>query len=184
MVKYLLQVLNKILPEKEEAKEITISTEEPKQSKKEKTSSAVVIDGNKNYMIHFAKCCNPLYGDDIIGYITFGKGITIHLKSCKFISQLDPDRLIDVKWNIKEKSEKRGIKITVIASDRPGLGRDLANVISSLGFNMTELTLKRTPDGKAVGYLYPELKSNKEYELVRNKLIQIPGVINVRRTTY
>ena len=131
-------------------------------------------------MINYAKCCNPLPGDEIVGYITVGKGITIHALDCKNLLSLDPERIIEVQWD-EEKIDKRTVKVRIIARDRKGLLVELSNIISDLGFNMTNVHIDTTEDGRAIANFYIEMTSNRDYTLVANKLQQVQGVINVDR---
>ncbi len=170
------QIIHKLIPE--EPKEKIFKKEFVEESKGQ--TSGILIDGISNYMISYGKCCNPLPGDDIIGYITRGKGITIHRRDCHNVLNFDPDRIIDVQWN-KEKIDKRNVKIRIIATDRKGLLVELSNAISNLGFNMTNVHIDTTEDGRAIADFFVEMKSTKDYVNLVNRLNRIKGVINVER---
>ncbi len=170
------QVVHKIIPE--EPKEKPFKKEFKEETKAQ--STGILIDGVANYMISYGKCCNPLPGDDIVGYITRGKGITIHRRDCHNVLNFDPERIIEVEWD-KEKVDKRNVKIRIIAADRKGLLVELSNAISNLGFNMTNVHIDTTEDGRAIADIFVEMKSTKDYVALVNRLNRIEGVINVER---
>ncbi len=181
------QVANRLLPEEQKSKREPLKRnenehEEGERDKEKKSSGGIIIDGIENYMVNYAKCCNPLPGDEIVGYITRGKGISIHSADCKTVLTLEPERLIDVSWN-EEKFEKRVVKIKVLANDRKGLLVDLSNAISGLGYNMTNVHIDTTEDGQAIAYFFIEMKSIKDYFNINSKLHHIPGVIDVNRSS-
>ncbi len=171
------QVFHKIIPEEPKEKFIK---KELKEDEKKGQSTGIIIDGIANYMISYAKCCNPLPGDDIVGYITRGKGITVHRSDCHNVLNLDPERIIEVQWD-KEKFDKRNVKIRIIASDRKGLLVELSNAISNLGFNMTNVHIDTTDDGRAIADFVVEMRSTNDYVNLVNRLNRISGVINVER---
>ncbi len=173
------QVVNRLLPDADK-KNKELKKVIPEKEKKKKQSGGILIDGIDNYLINYAKCCNPLPGDEIVGYITVGKGITIHSLDCKNLLTLDPERIIEVQWD-EEKIDKRTVKVRIIARDRKGLLVELSNVISDLGFNMTNVHIDTTEDGRAIANFYIEMTSNRDYTLIANKLQQVQGVINVDR---
>jgi len=170
------QIIHKLIPE--EPKDKILKKEIKEESKSQ--STGILIDGIANYMISYGRCCNPLPGDDIIGYITRGKGITIHRTDCRNVLNLDPERIIDVSWD-KEKIDKRNVKIRIIAADRKGLLVELSNAISNLGFNMTNVHIDTTEDGRAIADFFVEMKSTKDYVNLLNRLNKVKGVINVAR---
>ncbi len=170
------QVVNRLLPEDVKKKEI----KPHKTGKTEKSFTGVVIDDESNYMVNFGKCCNPLPGEDIIGFITRGKGVTVHSVNCKNIPNLDPERLINVKWD-ESNVGKRIVKLKVIAKDRKGLLLEMTNVISDIGLNITNVHIDTTEDGRAISYFYIEMKSSNEYKILVNRLHKVPGVLTVEK---
>ncbi len=170
------QVINRLLPEDVKKKEV----KHFKEDKKSKSFTGVIIDDESNYMVNFGKCCNPLPGEDIIGFITRGKGVTIHSANCKNIPNLDPERLIQVKWD-DSSAEKRIIKLKVIAKDRKGLLLEMTNAISDVGLNMTNVHIDTTEDGRAVSFFYIEMQSSSEYKLLVNKLNKVSGVLSIEK---
>jgi len=103
--------------------------------RKKKPRAGVLVRGVEDILIKFGKCCQPVPGDSIIGYITQGYGVTIHRASCVNALRSSPDRQIEVEWNT-ESSESYPVKIEVVSQDRMGLLADLVGNISKLGANI------------------------------------------------
>jgi GTP pyrophosphokinase len=103
--------------------------------RKKKPRAGVLVRGVEDILIKFGKCCQPVPGDAIIGYITQGYGVTIHRASCVNALRSSPDRQIEVEWNT-ESSESYPVKIEVVSQDRMGLLADLVGNISKLGANI------------------------------------------------
>jgi GTP pyrophosphokinase len=97
--------------------------------RKKPTQEPIRIQGNDNIMVRFAKCCNPLPGDDIVGFITRGRGITVHAATCSHLLETDPQRRVEVAWDQDVKAV-RNVKINVLCSDTKGVLAEITNVIS------------------------------------------------------
>ncbi len=169
------QVINRIIPPQEKKK-----LPPPKKDKIDQTSHPIIIDGESNYMIRYAKCCNPLPGEDIVGYITIGRGITIHSKNCPNISKFDPDRIVDAKWSI-DKDEKRVITLRIYGIDRKGLLMEMSNAITSVGLNIVRVNIKTTEDGRFRCYFDIEIMNNEQLQKVINKLNEIEGITSIEK---
>ncbi|OGL39990.1 MAG: GTP pyrophosphokinase [Candidatus Schekmanbacteria bacterium GWA2_38_9] len=103
-----------------------------------------------NILIRFAKCCNPVPGDEIRGFITRGRGVTVHTRSCPFISKIDidPQRRIDVEWDLA-KETKRPVRIIVVSTDKKGILAKVTSVIASNNINITSAQINTNEDKKA-----------------------------------
>ncbi len=97
--------------------------------RKKPAHEPIMIQGNSNIMVRFAKCCNPLPGDDIVGFITRGRGIAVHAASCPHLLETDPQRRVDVAWDEGVKAV-RNVKINVLCSDTKGVVAEITNVIT------------------------------------------------------
>ncbi len=135
-------------------------------------------------LTHLAQCCNPLPGEEIIGYITRGRGVTIHRRDCANIlsmPQEDQDRLIEVTWG--EEQHTFGVQITVTAYDRSGLIHDISGILADRQINMSSLsTGKRDRYNILPVYMTLEVPDLKTLTRVLAKIEQIPNVIEARRT--
>ncbi len=148
------------------------------------TASSVTMSGADGVHTRVARCCSPLPGERVIGYVTRGKGVTLHREDCHNISHLldrEPDRFIRVHWQQSErKAYPVGLRIT--AYDRAGLIRDISDVISHRGINMTSISATAHPtDGTAVVTAIVELPSRERLAGLIDKLGTIENVIEVRR---
>jgi GTP pyrophosphokinase len=102
----------------------------------------ISVRGESGMLVRFAKCCSPLPGDEIVGYITRGRGVTVHIADCiNIISEIETDRLVPVSWIRDTKSSFSG-SIQIIAYDREGLLADLMQVITSLGVTISTISAK------------------------------------------
>jgi GTP pyrophosphokinase len=130
------QVVNHFL-----AEESVNGPEQIKEQVKKKTTTVspslgISLPGIDDVMVKFAKCCNPIPGDEISGYISRGRGITVHTQNCPHIKRLDADRIVDVEWNIKEK-HAYPVHIRVVCSDSKGVLTEVSSIISSFDINIS-----------------------------------------------
>ena len=131
---FLVEELSKIpLPEMEKIKKKPEST----------PSLGISLTGIDNVMVKFAKCCNPIPGDEIAGYISRGRGITVHTRNCPHIRNLDLDRIVDVEWNAREK-HTYPVRIEVICDDRKGILTEVSSTISSFDVNISYAQVETT----------------------------------------
>jgi GTP diphosphokinase / guanosine-3',5'-bis(diphosphate) 3'-diphosphatase len=105
------------------------------QRERRRSSSGVRVSGTSDVLVRFAGCCEPLPGDEIIGFVTRGRGVTVHSRGCVRVFTLDPDRRIDVEWD-QDSSVRRAIAIRVMSRDEPGILAKITNTISAAGINI------------------------------------------------
>ena len=117
-------------------------------NRKKKLKTGVLVKGVDDILIKFGKCCQPVPGDNIVGYITRGYGVTVHRTNCVNALEMNPERQIEVDWN-QEASEMYPVKIRIISHDRQGLLADLVGNISKYGANILQAT-SDTRDSKIV----------------------------------
>ena len=145
-----LQVVRKFAPkpEAEGASESIFNKLIGRVSRKKKLKTGVLVKGVDDILIKFGKCCQPVPGDNIVGYITRGYGVTVHRTNCVNALEMNPERQIEVDWN-QEASEMYPVKIRIISHDRQGLLADLVGNISKGGANILHAT-SDTRDSKIV----------------------------------
>ncbi len=133
-----LQVVRKFMrkPVKDEEKDDTILDKIIHRVRKKKTKTGVTVKGIDDVLVRFAKCCQPVPGDPVIGYITQGRGVTVHRVNCVNALKVNPDRQIEVEWNDTSTEETYPVKIHIHSFDRVGLLADLAANISKNGANI------------------------------------------------
>ncbi len=183
-----LQRNQKTLPQKDFLEKINEQAEKRSaQPDKRKPINGILVEGLDNCLVKFSKCCTPVPGDDIIGFITRGAGISIHRKDCpnyqKQLLQGDPEELgrwIQVEWAAGP-ADRYLTSLNVEAKDRMGLLLDVATVMSSLGANVRSV---QTITKGEIAYLTVslEVRDASELKLVTNKLLNVRGVTSVSRT--
>jgi GTP diphosphokinase / guanosine-3',5'-bis(diphosphate) 3'-diphosphatase len=178
------QLLNKIAPG------ATLDTvERPKATPgtRPKTEHGVRIRGVDDLLVRFAKCCNPLPGDQIVGFITRGRGLTVHARDCLTVvkSVLDRERLVNVEWDGGEPAQepaKRPVRIAVyIGRDRPGLLSEITGAISSRNGNITKAEVEVTDDRRGINNFVVEVEDLRQLQDIMASIRDVPDVINVER---
>ena len=147
---------------------------------RKKPDSAIRIKGIEDVMVRFANCCNPLSGDKVVGFITRGRGITVHRVECPMTMEIDPERKVDVEWDTGA-AGSRPAKIQVICNDKKGILADISSTITSSEANITSAQLKATEDKKAVGIFEVEVGSVDQLQKVIAALSRLKGVLKVER---
>ncbi len=143
----------------------------------------VRIRGVEDLLVRFAKCCTPLPGDPIVGFITRGRGLTVHSRDCLTVAKsvLDRERLIEVEWDVSEPA-KRPVRIAVyIGADRPGLLSEITGAISSRNGNITKAEVTVTDDRKGINNFVIEVADLRQLQDIMYAIRQVPDVMNVER---
>jgi len=145
------------------------------------TSPAIKVKGYDDLMTYLAKCCNPLPGEAIVGYVTRGKGVAVHSANCPNIKNLmfNPDRQIEVQWADQRQSHFQ-VELEVVMEDRQGILARLISTISNLKTNIRQMET-RTGDGKATTDLVLEIADLKHLEKITRSVSGLEGVVNVVR---
>jgi relA/spoT family protein len=153
-----------------------------KERKQKPSSSGVVVEGIDNCLVKLSKCCNPLPGDEIIGYITKGRGVSVHRKDCVNVKDLltEENRIIDVKW-YEETKEHYNVSIEVLANDRKGLLVDILNTIKETKANLMGVSTKTTKERIAIMDIDIEVENIEELNKVIRNIKKVDSVYEVRR---
>ena len=150
--------------------------------KRSDAKNAITVANLDDVLIRFARCCNPLPGDPIIGFITRGRGVTIHTANCTKALDLDQERRVSVRWNIQNKGQvKRHVKIRVLSTDEPGLLAIMSQSIAALGVNIASASARTTKDRKAICIFDLEVGELEQLQKVISALEGKKGVIAVER---
>lgn len=168
----------------------TISEETPKEPKqtifnkilkRKQTQSAVRVQGIDNIMVHIGKCCTPVPGDNIIGYITRGRGVTIHRTNCANMQSLveRQDRTIAVNWTVEAEEEFK-VQLMILAEDRKNLIRDITQAIANNNTNILNFDIK-SKDKLGLGKVIIEVQNLPHLTRVINSLNKIKGMLSVER---
>ncbi len=153
-----------------------------KESKQKPSSSGVVVEGIDNCLVKLSKCCNPLPGDEIIGYITKGRGVSVHRKDCVNVKDLltEENRIIDVKW-YEEAKENYNVTLEVLANDRKGLLVDVLNTVKETKANLMGVSTKTTKERIAIMDIDLEVENIEELNKVIRNIKKVDSVYEVRR---
>ncbi len=151
-----------------------------------KATGGIIVEGLDNCMVKFSKCCTPVPGDPVVGFITRGYGVSIHRQDCPNAdpARRKPDergRWVKVSWAADTAEAAYRTSLDISAKDRDGLALDIATVLSAQKVKVNNLSARSQPDGYAVVFLELSVKDRAEITAVVNKLSQIPGVFLVRR---
>lgn len=146
-----------------------------------RTQSGIKVDGINNVLLHYARCCAPVKGDPIIGFVTRGRGISIHRRDCQKIMELDSERRIAVTW-IDETQTLRPIAIKIYSEDREGMLTDLSAVFLKLGINISEAKCKVLNNNKAVNTFKCSVFDLEQLKLLIRQLSLVQGVNKVERS--
>ena len=142
--------------------------------------NAVIVDGLDDIMVRMGKCCNPIPGDPIVGFITRGRGITIHVKACQRVLEIEDFRKVYVEWN-KSYAFRHPVSVRVITHDRPGILSRITNNIHGHGINIKSAIAKSLPDMKGSFLFEIEVKDYSEYLKVVSLIEAMEEIISVTR---
>lgn len=195
------QVVNKLLEEYEKEKHTKITDEEILDTigdqvlqdtkdapKKKRSKGGIVVKGIHDVAVRFSKCCSPVPGDEIVGYVTRGRGVSIHRTDCINVLSMpeeDRKRLIDAEWQQPE-DEKEGrlytTEILIYANNRMGMFVDISKVFNEIKINIASMNAKTNKQGKATISLSFETSGTEQLNRIIAKLRKVDGVIDIERT--
>ena len=171
-------ILEKIAPQEEQV-------EEPEASSffsfKRKESKSIKLEGISNIMANFGKCCNPIPGDDMLGFITRGRGITVHRSDCSSLPLLnkESDRLVPVEWEVSRK-DFFNVQLKVVGEDRKGLLKDMTESISKLNINISSVDIK-VKEAIATAILIIQVNNLKQLDRVIRIMSKVKSIDFVER---
>lgn len=144
---------------------------------------AIIVKGVDNLLTTRAKCCNPLRGEDIIGYISLGKGIVVHNKRCKNMSQLmvNKDRIVEVEWAKSDKEEIHSVQLLATTENRTGMLAGITNAIADIKTGIRDARANVSKDDIGMIEVTVEVYDKKHLDKVVGAIEHVPGVITVER---
>ena len=150
--------------------------------------SGIVVKGIADLSVRFSKCCSPVPGDEIVGFVTRGRGISIHRTDCinvLTLPELERDRLIDAEWQVPEEiaAEKYETEIKIFANDRSGLLADIAKAMTEKNINILSMNTRTNKQGQATLQLTFEISNKEELARIVDKIRGIESVIDIERTS-
>ena len=153
------------------------------EKKKKDTSYGVTVKGENNLMVRFAKCCNPVPGDDILGYITKGRGVSIHIKDCGNLNSLikeDPQKVVDVSWGTSNGVAYMA-EIQVKTEDKSGILSDVMNILMDSKLPLNALNAKSAKGNLAYINIKIKIDTVEQLKELMKKIKRVPGVLDVYR---
>jgi GTP pyrophosphokinase len=138
------------------------------------------LNGIDDVLVRYAKCCNPLPGDDILGFITRGRGVTIHRRGCTKAFDTDPERRVEISWDSKAKIN-RAVQLRVVTANRPGILATVGHTFSNMSINISEANCRAGDDGKAVNVFTFVCSDLNQLKGVMRALQKVQGVVAVER---
>jgi GTP pyrophosphokinase len=145
-----------------------------------RSRTGVLIGGVDDVLVRFGRCCNPVPGDPIVGFITRNQGVTVHTVGCERALATDPERRVDVAWDVRG-DYKRAVTLRVLTADRPGLLADMSNIFSKKGVNISQANCRVTGDDRAVNTFEVTISDLKQLTDVMKTIENLNGVYSVER---
>jgi GTP pyrophosphokinase len=186
-------LLSKIMPRVKDAYARFVKTEKPievsnntQTRKVSKSSDGVVVEGIDNCLIKLARCCTPIPGDDLIGFITRGHGVSIHKKDCSNVpkcieASAEPERWIPAFWDA-ERTTRFDSTVSILGLNRDGIVADLTILLSNLHVSVHAIMAKETKDGNCSIVITIGVESREHLENVITRIKKLSGVFSVERT--
>jgi len=175
------QVVNKILPPEAEPHKPGVSfLDRMVRKRKKRSKEGIRVEGADDILIRFAQCCNPLPGDEVIGFITHGRGVSVHRAECPNVLDADPNRLVEVEWEGEEETG-RPVNLSLQVADQSGTLAQMTNIISIHEVNITEAQVKTSPDGRGQISLTLMIKNRDQLDKLVHDLKKIRQVRQITR---
>jgi GTP pyrophosphokinase len=140
----------------------------------------VRIDGFDDFLVNFGKCCNPIPGDSIVGYVTRGRGVSVHVVDCQKIMEKDPDRKVAVQWDMG-RGGHRVVKLKVVCIDRPGMLISMTEAITNHGVNISRASVGNKEGSRVVNFFELEIGDVAQLRKILKSLEGVKGIVSVMR---
>jgi len=142
--------------------------------------SGIKVRGVSDMLVRFANCCHPIPGEKVVGFITRGRGITIHQKNCRHILHADPDRLVEISWDTGQE-ETHIARLKVTSLDQKGILADLSAVLTQKNANIVQADVKTTIDKKGIALFTLEVENFQQLQDIIAGLKRVKNVLKVER---
>lgn len=182
------QVVEKALPDLQKATPTALEKSESmlknllRKVTRKSTTSGIKVAGAGDILVRYARCCSPLPGDPIIGFISRGRGVTVHRRDCDQGLDLDPERRIDVEWDGSTTAQHE-VALQVLCADKPGLLAHLSQAFSEHSINISQAHCRASEDGRAINTFHASVRDLEQLKTVVRSLTRIKGVYAVTRVS-
>ncbi len=146
------------------------------------SDSAIIVNGETDILVDYARCCRPMKGESIIGYITRGRGLSVHKSECAMVKGLDSDRVVSVDWDGSVKTLHQGL-LRLVCNDRPGILAEITGMCASSKVNLWRAEMRTTDDDRAICDLGIAVHDVAELSLLLRRLRAVKGVVSVDRAS-
>lgn len=177
------QILSKLIHEYKKVNKVEMdSRTKPQRARKVGDVSGIIVKGYDDMLVRFAKCCTPVPGDNIVGYITRGRGVSVHRSDCSNINTVDFEtgRMIDVEWS-KNESSSYNVEIQVTADDRTGIISEVSNQLYDTGFSITSVNARMGKNRTAIIMIGLEISDISQLDGIIKDMKAVRGVRDVFR---
>ena len=176
------QIISRVVPQDKLKSEVPPESQLGKalEKTKKRSSSAIKIQGVEDILFRFAKCCNPVPGDPVVGFITRGRGLTLHTRDCPYVLETDPERRVEVEWDLKKKSS-RPAKIRAYCVDQKGILAGITAAITESEANIISASVHSTEDQQGVNIFQVDVQDLDHLNRVINAVRNVKGVYRVER---
>jgi GTP pyrophosphokinase len=147
-----------------------------------KAEDAVIVQGMEDIVVRLAKCCEPLPGQPITGFVSRGRGVTIHSASCPWALSNDPARQVECRWN-QQGSAEHNVRLKITTHDKQGMLANITKLISSTQINITGADVQTTPEKRGIITLRVHVNGISQLRDIHERLEALDGVIHVERLT-
>jgi len=144
------------------------------------SSSSIRVSGLHDVLVRIGGCCQPLPGDDVVGFVTRGRGVTVHARGCPKIFELDPERRVDVEWDTQAVVPRK-VRIRALSKDRPGVLAKITNSISAAGINIAGVKVTTDEGQNAVNDFELWIPDSRTLDAVMREISKVKGVLSVDR---
>ncbi|MBX6422154.1 bifunctional (p)ppGpp synthetase/guanosine-3',5'-bis(diphosphate) 3'-pyrophosphohydrolase [Thermosulfurimonas sp. F29] len=172
------QVVRRALGEEKPAR--TVCERVPETGEVQCPGEVLLMDGTRDVLFHLSRCCNPVPGDEVVGYITRGRGISVHRVNCPNVAILDDERKIEVRWE-KSDGSVHPVRLSVITQDRKGMLAAVSSAISTAEANILKAEVQTTPDRRAVFDIVVEVTDRRHLDKIMANVRSVDGVLKVER---
>ena len=146
-----------------------------------KNSSSVTVDGISDVLVYYSKCCHPIPGDDIVGFITRGRGIVVHRSDCTKIHGLDPQRELDVQWRQSQGDASKVVKLYIMLNNQRGVLNRITELLNQKGIDIQNAQVKSIKEDKGVAYFNIFIKDKSQLSQLITDIKKLSEVIDVKR---
>jgi guanosine-3',5'-bis(diphosphate) 3'-pyrophosphohydrolase len=147
---------------------------------RKKSTRGIKVTGLDDMLVRFAKCCHPLPGEDVIGFITRGRGVTIHKRTCRHIIDANPERVVDVEWEPSDQDVYLA-RLRIMSADKKGILADISSIVAQKDANIIQAEIKTTMDNNTVSFFTVEVEDFNHLQDIMGAIKKVRDVLIVER---